>query len=547
MFRKLLRSTKDSDCFSAPEEVAVARLAAAHRRLIIDEGRVETQSEAGLSACGAFLEELVQTAQTLRLEKAPRSYRAAFTVNYRALFPDETRSYRVDVLEASAEQYAVIWVNGDKFEFSPEAIRRAEMLQRAWSQLGTLLDRWGQAGERAWPAERPKRAEVKQALHALDYVWASFEQQYIGELIEIEEKARQLVVHAVEQERRLCQLEAQHRGLALEALQELPEYRDQQQRLVGCLSHINSVANHRRKGRDDLAAGVLCSAFATLRRCEAARRAGHRSEAVGAARVLATDVVESFAAVRCYLREVEQCMERVDPHLCNNVGLVERLVDWEESWELGARYVQREGVLNAVCDLVAEVRTAQRLAPALAKMCEECDAELFMVLPRIVWLRFLVKPQQQAEFLRDLLPHRFKAPEQQDDKVSTQQRHCRIDAEVVSFLDRFQQVRKTLVGAQRPGAAGEAAADKAAWEALVRRVVNGVAGGAADAQRDNEGLATPGARAAIDGLVLELERWSIELQRHCPEDWNQCSAILVRCLVGDVSVKERHKEAPFRV
>merc|ERR1719473_1777640 len=102
-------------------------------------------------------------------------------------------------------------------------------------------------------------------------------------------------------------------------------------------------------------------------------------DTLSAARILATDVVESFDAMREYLREVERCLERVDPHLCNNVGLVARLVDWEESWEVGARYVQHTPLLNALCDLVAEIRSAQRLAPALTSMCDECDVELFMV------------------------------------------------------------------------------------------------------------------------------------------------------------------------
>merc|ERR1719313_1947159 len=99
-----------------------------------------------------FLEVLDACAQTLSLEAATRAYRVEFTINYRALFPDESRSYRVDVLEASAEQYAVIWVNGDKFEFTAEAIRRAEALQRAWADARTLLERW------PIKATRPTRA-----------------------------------------------------------------------------------------------------------------------------------------------------------------------------------------------------------------------------------------------------------------------------------------------------------------------------------------------------------------------------------------------------
>jgi len=178
-------------------------------------------------------------------------------------------------------------------------------------------------------------------------------------------------------------------------------------------------------------------------------------------------------------------------------------------------------------------------------MCEECDAELFMVLPRIAWLQFLFKPKDQAEFLSDLLPHRFIAPKMEDDSPTHRQRRC-FDPEVLGLLDRFKQV-KELVLSTTGATGGPAATAKSVWEVLVRRVVNGVAGGSGVVEKDTEAALATGARAAVDGLVHELERWSIELQRHCPEDWNQCSAILVRCLVGGDTVRPRQKEVPFRV
>merc|ERR1719253_2099897 len=188
MLRKLLG--KDTDAPSATEEVTVSRLAASYRRLLIEGGRVNTKSEAGFNACALFLDGLDVASRTMRLEAAPRSYRVAFTINYRALFPDEARNYRVDVLEASVEQYAVIWVNGDKFEFSAEAMHRAEVLQRAWWQLGLVLERWSEAQEGPHWHARPTRPEVRSTLVALDFAWASFEEKYISELIDIEDKAR---------------------------------------------------------------------------------------------------------------------------------------------------------------------------------------------------------------------------------------------------------------------------------------------------------------------------------------------------------------------
>merc|ERR1711953_160854 len=172
-------------------------------------------------------------------------------------------------------------------------------------------------------------------------------------------------------------------------------------------------------------------AISTLRRCDKMDGAITKgSSRYAAARILATDVVESFDAMRKYLREVAHCLERVDPHLCNNAGLVARLVDWEESWEVGSRYVQNELLLDALCDVVSEVRAAEQLVPAIAAMCEDCDVELFLVLPRIIWLRFLTEPMQQFELIRSLLPHRFAGHNKPQPW----------DAQLVDFLNKFKCV-----------------------------------------------------------------------------------------------------------
>jgi hypothetical protein len=228
--------------------------------------------------------------------------------------------------------------------------------------------------------------------------------------------------------------------------------------------------------------------------------------------------------MRKYFREVANCLERVDPHLCNNAGLVARLVDWEESWEVGARYVQREKLLDSLCDVVSEVRSAQRLVPALTAMCEDCDVELFLVLPRIIWLRFLDEPQQQVELLKSLLPHRFA--DSDNGQVSW-------DSATQDFLVKFQIVKSFF-----PDSAS-------AWETLVKRVVLG--SGSSEKAEAYQGLAAHLREAVepqIEELMRELESHSIELQRHCAEDWNQCSAILVQCLSND---GEKEKEGPFGV
>mmetsp|Transcript_41996 Transcript_41996/g.97795 ORF Transcript_41996/g.97795 Transcript_41996/m.97795 type:complete len:530 (+) Transcript_41996:29-1618(+) len=529
MFRKYFGSSGDS--YSSSEEAAVQGLASAHGRLVVESGRVNTKSEVGFSECALFLESLDNAARAMQIDAAPRKYRSSFTINYRALFPDEARNYRVDVLEASVEQYAVIWVNGDKFEFSAEAMRRAEALQRCWSDLATLLERWNAEQMRA---TRPMKSEVRDALVALDFAWASFEHKYIMELIEIEEKARRLVVQAIDRERQLQSIEAAHSNASVF---QRPDYQEELKRFVACIAHLNSVANVRRKGRDDLSMEVLLDADQTLSKCNEAEKGGLNSEKLAAARSLAKDILDSFTAMREYLREVGRCLERVDPHLCNNAGLVARLVDWEESWEVGTRYVQQEKMLTAVCDLVAEIRAAQRVAPVLSQMCEECDVEMFMVMPRLAWLRCLDKPAQLLGLFKSLLPHRFAdiSFDNEDPAPS--------DPELAALMKKFRHTKQLLMETMKPSQGGTVSGNhsQAAWEVLVRRVVDG------DKQENFSVVAPPlreAVRKAVEELMRDLEAWSMELARHCPEDWNQCCGILVQCLSG---AEKEGSKTPFRV
>merc|ERR1712048_1196161 len=123
------------------------------------------------------------------------------------------------------------------------------------------------------------------------------------ELMNIEGQSRQLIVSAIQHEQNLTRLEAYY-GKGEDA-QRAPDYKEEQRALVRCILKLNSVANVRRKGRDDLNADILFDAMAALRRCD--RIDGDSKNGSGryaAARVLATDVVESFAAIRKYFQEV---------------------------------------------------------------------------------------------------------------------------------------------------------------------------------------------------------------------------------------------------
>lgn len=529
------------ECLGATEEAALTRLAAASRRA----ANLDIKSAAGADSCAAYLIAVEAAAVALQLPPTPRSYRAHFPLNYKSLFPGEARSYRADVLEASLEHYNVIWVNGEKFEFSAEATRRAEELQCAWIDLGTMLERWERTNPKTRPQERqqsdaarPSRAELSSVLKTLDGAWASFEERYISELVQIEAKARSLIVQAIDHEKHLQDLEAQFG----EKCWDMKDCRDVLRLLTAAITRLNSVANVNRKGRDDLRMEVYLDAKNTLRQCSTPSSSIlENAFMMIAAKILATDVVDSFAAMRGYLREVAHCLERVDPHLGNNSGLVTRLVDWEESWEVGTAYLQQQPVLQALCDSVAEIRKAQSFSPKLLEMCEDCDVELFMVLPRLIWLRFLSQPEKdntQTPLLARLLPHRFIFF-----RAATQVPS--LGPELRTLFSKYVDTERAIVAALHDSSRSSSDCHIDRSKALlVRRVISGSSDDADEVLSSIPRACRANVQAQIESLMHELEAWSIELQRHCPEDWNQYSAVLVRCL-SDEGEKER--QGPFGV
>jgi len=547
-------------------EHAVTQLALSAEQLQLVDGRVDTASTPGRRACLNLLMSIDWAARALRTPPVPRRYREEFTVNYRVLFPDMTaRHYRVDIFEAAIQWTGTRWVNGERFDLSQDALRAAEGLQCAWSTLDGSLSLWRAVWRESGSSQvtSSARTELRTALFAFDSAWTLFEHRYIVELIAIEAEARGLVLKAVEEEEKLRKLEAKviaaggnivrGDGVSEEAEKELSALR---KTLLASVTRLNCAANLQYKSREDRGSEILEASYKALRRCREEGKPGCIAERgeLGVVQVLAEGVLDTFDSVRHYLHEVPRWTDSVHPHLCNNVGLVACMTAWTDSWELGARYMEPEVLLKAVCHLVSTIYLIGKRMPALAAMCDECDVELFMVLPRIVWLRFLLEPDIHLELIRKLVPHYFD--EQDPPKPN---------AELEQFVERFRALGRQLAGRDN------SASEERAWEVLISRVVVGPSGGdgspssgsandtvadvteAVSELRSNIVSVTvlnEESEAAVEAFVHELEKWSMELQRHHPEDWCQCSSVLVRCLAGSPSTPrpaEPKLKTPFCV
>eukprot|EP00930_Biecheleria_cincta_P001298 TRINITY_DN102436_c0_g1_i1.p1 TRINITY_DN102436_c0_g1~~TRINITY_DN102436_c0_g1_i1.p1 ORF type:complete len:518 (-),score=94.80 TRINITY_DN102436_c0_g1_i1:237-1790(-) len=488
---------------------AVESLVLKYKQLVLDEGRVDTTSEHGLDAAKVFLESLEEAAVALKLPPASRSYRAEFTTNYRGLFPDESRNYRLDILEGSLEQNGFIWVNGDKFEFDTETMLCAATLERCWSNCLAILCTWN--------GSEMHHASLGHQLQVLDTAWADFERRYINELIKIEVSPRQLLVVAIELEQKLQDFEIEH---GRQAAVLLPEYIETQGDFIRSIAHLNSRANCRRKGRDDLSVEILWDAVKTLQMCDAAERNGDSPVFLTTARVLCKSVVSSFLAMRGYLRAVSTCLEEVNPQLCKNKGLVNRLCAWEESWEVGQKYIKDKMVLTGICDLVAGLRQAQRIVPGFKSMCEDRDAEVFTVLPGIIWLQGLAKPGRSLHLFRSLLPHRFVSI-QATGGNGQEQWPC--DPELNAFIDHFRSTHDLLVRDQF--LAGESYDPSFAWKVIVKRVALGSE--TKDTYGSQSLIISDRAEEALETFMKKMGAWSMEIQRHCAEEWNQLVQIVL--------------------
>lgn len=505
--RRACRRANDFDAFEATS--AVSRLAFDFGQLRLDdEGVVDISSDFGCNAAMFFLQSLAEAAEELGLEPASRSHRAQFTTRYRARFPDESRDYHIDILEASLEGNAVVWLNGDKFELSMETLAGGETLKWRWTELTDTLSSWNNT--------ESQQAQLRSTLEALDTAWAAFENMYISELGNIEATYIKLIEVAIEYEQKLEDLEAKHSHQTVVCI---PEYMDTQRSLVHSMAHLNSLANSHQEGRDQLSAEILWDAVKTIQSSQEAEQTGD-SPKLRAARCLCEDVVDSFLAFRKYLREVSTLLGQVNPHLCSNVGLVERLADWKESWEVCQNYVQNEMVFNGMCDLVVGIRLIQQIVPDFRLVCKDCDVEFARVLPSILWLRGLAHPAVQLHVWRSLLPHRFASTHQSGMHSQVQWLcHPELAAFVVQFHRTFDLLESDplLVGRTF---------GRCAWEVLVKRAIRGP-----ESREDTYSLLSPSIRSQaeqeVENFMNAMEGWNKEIQAHCAENWNRFVCVLL--------------------
>ena len=342
--------------------------------------------------------------------------------------------------------------------------------------------------------------QLSELLSGLDSKWAAFEHCYILEIVRVQDEAKGLVVRAIEIEGMLARLEEGDE-----------EDDDLLHALVACMSQLNVAANLQRKS-DELSVDILENSTALLRMCEL-----DPESPLQAVQVLAQEVVQSFEEVRQCLRDLQ--LEDLNPQLCHNEELVKSLVQWEDAWITGARYVQTRPVLGALCKLVPVLLRAMQSSPRFEQMCQNFEAELFLVLPRIVWLTYFEHPECLMGLISNLLPHRFvQVPAYSELPRRARMRRQRsepalgeaepdlavnADASLRSIQLKFNALKMLLEGGVQE-VKGRFERERAIWDMLLAAAVG--------TKEDQP------AASRLDELMRQLESWSMELQRHSAEE-----------------------------
>lgn len=286
-----------------------------------------------------FLSELDKLQCLLRVPVADRQHRRTFTRNYQQLLPDMRRRYRQDVVVAALEKPSPLFVNGTRFDATPDVSHAGANLVEVWS---AVLE------------GASKKALPPALLERFDAAYADFERKYLHFLIATEASCKAIVEDCSALAKRL------QRGD-----QCAPDF-------VAMMQQLNALANTAGKGRADLGVEILAQAQALA------------AEGVGLPR-MCEKVVAAYHQAIDYFAEVGKNMDKVDPHLARNRDLVQTLATWEESWERAKPYMSpgsgrtRGMLIGFVADLRATCESDAQFAEAVAAS----DVEAMLTLPQL--------------------------------------------------------------------------------------------------------------------------------------------------------------------
>jgi len=107
--------------------------------------KLELESETGANNCRSFLLSLERLYSILSLNPVPKDYRQKFSKAYKVLYQTQSEPYLCcylpEILDSAQEAFPFLWVNGEKYVFSPAVLDNGRTLFFTFSSLRRFIAR----------------------------------------------------------------------------------------------------------------------------------------------------------------------------------------------------------------------------------------------------------------------------------------------------------------------------------------------------------------------------------------------------------------------
>lgn len=175
--------------------------------------------------------------------------------------------YLTEILDSAQEGFPYLWVNGEKYVFSPDVLDAGRKLFQQFRMIQNIIRNvYDRIIEDTVNITVQSIVEdMAKHLDEFDHTWVTYEQIYVVELMLIEQDARRFITEAIKTDKELAQIEQREKARG-RIVVDTAEYTEKRGNLIIILGKINSVANPEGMGRDDLGPEILLAAEGIYRR-----------------------------------------------------------------------------------------------------------------------------------------------------------------------------------------------------------------------------------------------------------------------------------------
>ncbi len=357
--------------------------------LLKGENNFEIASDEGNEICHKLLNQIECLMISMNIKGQNRDYRKNFTKAYFYLFEENKLCFLTEILDSAQENTPYIVVNDEQYNFSKEVLNCGnELFNSFCSMIVLLAETVKNIRDELFYIDINKiKDKIKLSLIDFDSKWVKYEEKYINELIEIEKKARKLILEGIKIENEITNYENKSKNKGKLLIND-NKYNELRIKLLNNILQLNKIANVNGKGRNDLPPEIIFKAEKVLVTVSENQSKGMRN--------LALKIKNSLNVIRSLFHKYSKNIEGIDPQLKNNKDLSNYLLYFENKFELGKTYLLDNVKYNQLLffSQIIEIICEKYNKYSIRELIENDDPSIFVSLPSILLLKAMNKEDQ---------------------------------------------------------------------------------------------------------------------------------------------------------